>query len=396
MTSRYLELGVDAHKRGVELFEELIENVAPYAFATVIREPGSNEGIILHVDGAGSKPIVAYLYHMENGETRWYRGLAQDVVAMNIDDIMAVGAEPVAFADYIALNTLRLPKRDVISELCQGFKEVFDLLSRAEDEVNFKLRPIFAGGETADLPDQIRTLDVVGFILGKVKLERAIKGDKIPEGTLIVGLRSGGKAKYERRENSGIMCNGITLARHCLLSKEYAERYPEICDSRSKDYFGRYRVDDYLDELDMTIGEALLSPTRVYAPIIAKILEVLADHVRGMVHNTGGGLTKSLRLGNGLRYIKDSLPPPDPIFLIIQREGRISWREMYETFNMGIGFEVLVDEEAVDEVINIAESYGVEAYVIGKVEKGTPNLNEVIVRSERGTFVYKRRPSGST
>jgi len=386
---RYLELGVDVYKRGIGHFLKVIPNLFPYAFTTVVLDPeDKNKGLILHVDGAGSKPIIAYLCYKEMEGHDWFKGLAQDVVAMNVDDIIAVGATPIVFADYIALNAIRIPRDIVLKEISSGFKEVFDKLSAIERE--FRITPIFAGGETADLPDQTRTLDVVGALFARIKLNQVIDGSKITEGDVIVGLRSGGKAKYEDKENSGIMCNGLTLARHTLLKHEYYKKYPEIGEELIKrKYYGMHSVDEYIDELGMTIGEALLSPTRIYAPIIAEIITRYHDYVKGLCHNTGGGLTKILRLGSGIRYVKDNLPEPDPIFKLIQREGKVSWREMYQVFNMGIGFEIIVPRDVADDIISISEKYGVGAQVIGRVER-SHGENELLIKSKYGKFLYKR------
>lgn len=383
---RYLELGVDVHKTGIDFFKDFVANIFPHAFTNVFKSSCGDRGLVLHVDGAGSKPIIAYIYYKETGVCSWFKGLAQDVVAMNIDDIVTVGAKPIAFADYIAINPFKISRLDLLRELGLGFKDVFKLLSK------FNLSMLFAGGETADLPDQIRTLDVVGVVFGEVELPQAVSGDKVDAGDVIVGLKSSGRAKYEKFENSGIMCNGLTLARHVLLDKYYASKYPEICEfSLRQRYYGRFHIDDYVDDLGMTIGEALLSPTRIYAPIIMKILEKCSGYVTGMVHNTGGGLTKILRVGSHLRYVKDDLPPIDPIFKLIQVEGGVDWREMYEVFNMGIGFEVIVKKEFVDDVISISESYGVNAYVIGRVERGDFEFNELLIKSDVGAFIYRGR-----
>ncbi len=382
---KYLELGVDVHKSGVELFKELIGEIYPHAFASIIGDPESNRGFVLHIDGAGSKPIVSYIYYKETGEVKWFKGLVQDIIAMNIDDVITVGAKPKLFADYIALNPLRLPRIEVLREISRGFREVLELLR------NNKCPVILAGGETADLPDQLRTIDIVGAVLAEVNLSKAVTGEEISEGDIIIGLSSGGKSKLEKHENSGIMCNGLTLARHALLSKEYYIKYPEIAEPTTKEkYYGRYQIDDYIDELGMTIGEALLSPTRIYAPIIMEIMEKYGHGVKGMVHNTGGGMTKILRLGTGMRYIKDNLPEPNPIFKIIQREGEVDWREMYEVFNMGIGFELIVDKSHIDEIISISEKYDVKAYVIGRIEKSKSQYNELILKSSKGTFFYRK------
>ncbi|MGC9069026.1 MAG: AIR synthase related protein [Thermoprotei archaeon] len=385
--NEYLKLGVNSHKKGINFFKNLIKPMFNHAFVDIFNDPNNTHGIILHVDGAGSKPIVAYLYYKETNETKWFRGLSQDVIAMNINDVITVGASPILFADYIALNSFRIPRLKVLKELSKGFEETINILN----SMNKKELLIFSGGETADLPDQVRTLDIIGALFAKVNLSQVIDGSKISKDDIIIGFRSGGKAIYEKDENSGIMCNGLTLARHVLLNSEYKEKYPEIYENiSSKKYYGRYKIDKYIDELNMTIGEALLSPTRLYTPIINEILEHCYDDIKGMVHNTGGGLTKILRIGKGLRYIKNNLPQPEPIFLLIQHEGKIKWREMYEVFNMGIGFEIITNRNCTDKIIDIAEKHGINAYIIGRVEKTKSTLNEVIIKSIFGKFIYRR------
>jgi len=389
--SKYLRLGVDSRKRGVELLERLIPNLLPGAFTPICPDQErADRGLILHVDGAGSKPIISYLCYRELGEGGWFEGLSQDVLAMNIDDVIAVAAQPTLFADYIAINPIHAPKDEVISELAEGFKKVLETLSRYQRK--FRITPTFAGGETADLPDQTRTLDVAGALFATIDLQKALKPDKLREGDVIIGLRSDGRAIYEQKENSGIMCNGISLARHLLLKREYHQRYPEIGEPALKEgYSGRLSIDDFIDELGMTLAEALLSPTRIYAPIIAEIILRSPDGVKVMCHNTGGGLTKIMRVGRGIRYIKDDLPEPSPIFKLIQREGKVSWREMHEVFNMGVGFELVVEKDHADDVIQLAEKYKVSAEIIGRIELTREPANEVVIKSRYGSFKYRRR-----
>ena len=383
MMSLYGELGVDVKKRGVEKFKHLLsEAVYEDAFCPVFRAPWSRDvGFVAHADGAGSKPVQSYLHWAETGDVEWFSGLAQDVVAMNLDDLVCVAAEPVCLLDYVALNPYRLPKEEVLEALSRGFGECLGTLRELGVDV------ALAGGETADLPDQMTTLDVSGSVFGVVELRKVVTGRDVGPGDVIVGLRSGGRAKYERRENSGIMCNGITLARLSLMKPEYEEKYPEISASEGR-YRGRYGIDDYVDELGMTVGEAILSPTRVYAPVVLRMLREFGPWIKGLVHDTGGGQTKCLRIGRGIHYVKDSLPEPDPIFRLIQREARVEWREMYEVFNMGIGFEVIVDGEYADDVMGVSEKFGVEAMVVGRCEKSPEKRNMVTVRSMYGVFRY--------
>ncbi|RLI12183.1 phosphoribosylformylglycinamidine cyclo-ligase [Candidatus Bathyarchaeota archaeon] len=381
--SKYAETGVDVKKKGIEVFQEIINSIFPEAFCVVTPDPGMpGYGIVTHADSAGSKPIQAYLNWRETGDLSWFEGLAQDVLAMNLNDVSCVGAEPINFVDYIALNPLKIPKKELLKILSEGFRKSLERLE------NLGLRVYFSGGETADLPDQLRTFDISGVVNGRVDLAEVITGASIEPGDIIIGLRSGGKTKYEDRENSGIMCNGLTLARHCLLRREYQDRYPEIMAPEGKSYYGRFRVDDYIDELGMTIGEALTSPMRFFAPIVKKILEECSEMVSGMVHNMGGGLTKGLRIGYNVKFVKDKLFEPDPIFHLIQRESGESWKDMFMGYNMGVGFEVIARPEAEDEIISICENFGLEAKRIGRCERSS-GKNVVVIKSRWGTFVYE-------
>jgi len=305
--SLYRSLGVDAGKEGTELFLPLLEaDLRPFC---PVGRRGGGEGVVLHTDGAGSKPQQSYLHWRETGDPSWFQGLAQDVLAMNLDDVVCVGPfRPLAFVDYLAVNSRLLPKRELLSSLARGFGKVL----RGLGELG--IRVPFLGGETADLPDQLRTLDLSGALAALVRLSEVRRGEGVREGDLIVGLRSGGKTRYERRENSGLMCNGITLARHVLMSSEYTRRYPELGGGRG--YRGRFRFDDYSDELGMTVGEALLSPTRLFSPVVLRILKRVgeggeghgAQHRRGADQEPEGGEERGLREGQPPRA-RPPLPP---------------------------------------------------------------------------------------
>lgn len=382
--SEYGKLGVDVRKRGIEVFERILDTVSPHTFCPVVGDPTlRGSGVALHSDGAGSKPLQAYLHWKETGDFRWFEGLARDVIAMNLDDLVCLGPlEPLGFVDYIALNSGRIPKTKLLSSLAFGFRKCLNWLRRGG------LNVPFLGGETADLPDQIRILDISGAMGGRVKLSKLVRGEKIGPEDVIIGLRSGGRARYERGENSGVMCNGITLARYVLMRGEYTRKYPELVDV-GKRYRGRFFFDEYSDELGMTVGEAILSPTRIFAPVVLEMIEELEDGVKGLIHNTGGGLTKCLRVGKNVLYEKNDLPDPDPIFTLIQREGRIEWREMFEVFNMGVGFEVIVERDVAEEALSISDRFGLEGRVIGRCEKNKGG-NKVIIRSKLGDFEWVR------
>jgi phosphoribosylformylglycinamidine cyclo-ligase len=379
MPSIYKSLGVDVEKKGIDALRKVTDDLHPEAFCSIVRHPlAKGRALVLHEDGAGTKPIVSYLAYKETGDPKWFEPLAADVLAMNIDDIVCVGAVPLAFSDYIALNGFTVDKQDLLEGLAAGFSQAFSVLRDTGSQI------LFSGGETADLPDIVRTFDVSGTVYGEVDLGSVITGSLIEPGDSIVGLRSGGSCRYENYKNSGLMCNGITLARHSLLTPDYAKGHPEA--SRENGTLeGRYRLDSEPDGLGMTIGEALISPTRIFLPIAAKILRDVP--VKAMVHNTGGGLTKCKRLGRGILYVKNNLPEPDPLFNLIQKESSTGWDEMYQDFNMGIGFEVIVEKGDVETVIKAAARFGVGAQIIGHCERSEAG-NAVFIESAMGRFRY--------
>lgn len=384
MGTKYAESGVDVKKRGIEFFRRTLNNLFPEAFCVISQDPDFPEyGLVTHSDGAGSKPVQAYLHWRETGDLRWFEGLAQDVIAMNLDDIVCVGASPLNFVDYISINPLKIDKVGVLKALSSGFESCLKLLS------DQGVRLFFSGGETADLPDQLRTLDIAVTMNGRVELSKALTGGRIEPGDVIIGFRSGGKTKYESKENSGIMCNGLTLARLCLMHRSYQKKYPEILDraGNKRSYYGRFRFDEHLDELGMTVGEALLSPTRIYAPVALRVIERFGAYISGMVHNTGGGQTKCLRVGRNIHYVKDDIFDPDPIFTLIQRESGESWRAMFENYNMGVGFEIIAKPEVADDIISLSEKYGLEAKRIGVCMKSDGG-NRLTIKSPHGTFHY--------
>ncbi len=380
--SRYKALGVDVKKEGIQAFKGVVDNLYPGAFCVITRDPTNPKmGLVSHMDSAGSKPIMSYLCYKESEDPSWFKGLAQDAIAMNIDDTVCVGAEAISFIDYIAYNTLLIDRVEMLAALSQGFADTFKMLGENG------LPVLFGGGETADLPDQMKTLDICGALFARVELDKVVTGYEVSPGDVIVGLRSGGKVSYEEGVNSGIMCNGHTLARNCLMRGEYLERYPELAHPDRERFTGSYSIEDRPDGLVMPVGEALTSPTRIFAPIAAKVLEGVGDSVHGMVHNTGGGQTKCLGLGNGVYYVKDALPEPDPIFHLIQEEGRVEWREMYEDFNMGVGFEFIVEPETAEDVIRIAERFGIGVQIIGRCEKSKKD-NALRITSRLGKYSY--------
>lgn len=382
MPTEYEEVGVDAKKEGIEVFESTIDNLFPQAFCTVSKDPDyDNQGIVLHTDGAGSKPVQNYLLWKETDDLSWFESISQDVLAMNIDDLICIGARPLGFVDYIALDKGLFPKKKVLARLNSGFSKTLNLME------SYGLDISFLGGETADLPDQMKTLDVSGTIYGRVELSETITGEEVEPGNEIIGLRSGGQLEYEDEENSGIMCNGITLARHCLMKKEYEEKYPEI-KGAEKGYYGKFDCGEYHSEIGMKIGEAIVSPTRIFAPVLDEILNKFRDQITGIVHNTGGGQTKSLALGKNIHYLKENPIEPDPIFELIQEESGESWKAMYQDFNMGTGIEIITRGGHGEEILETADDFDLGGKIIGKCEK-SEGKNKVTIDSQFGNFVYE-------
>lgn len=380
--SRYEELGVDVKKKGIDSFKSFITNLYPGAFCVIQKDPANPKmGLVTHTDSAGSKPIMAYINYKETGDASWFNGLPQDALAMNINDLVCVGADPVTFVDYVAFNTLVIERIDMLAALSSGFGHCIKVLN---DE---GIPILFAGGETADLPDLVRTLDVSVTMFGRTPLANVITGSEIKPGDVIVGVRSGGKIRYEKGENSGIMSNGHTLARSSLISPEYVGKYPEISHPSKGRYTGPFKYDDFLNSLDSEVGEALLCPTRLFAPIALKVLSKHRKDIHGMVHNTGGGNTKCIRLGSKINYVKDTMPKPDPIFNLIKEESGVTWQEMYQDFNMGIGFEFIVDPDVAEDVLSIVDGYGVGVSIIGRCTE-SDGENSLRIESSKGAFFY--------
>lgn len=380
--SEYGKTGVDVEKKGIEAFRGEVENMFPDAFCVVTQDPDFPAyGNILHSDGAGSKPVQTYIHWKETGNDSVVGWLANDAIAMNLGDTDCVGAYPISFVDYIAINGFYVPKIEFLREISKGFGKALSTLSKHGINI------AFAGGETADLPDQLRTVDVSGTIYARLKLDEAITGENIAPGDVIVGLASGGRAKYEDRINSGHMCNGITLTRHCLMTPEYEDEYPEIRALEGAPYSGKYRTTDFLTDLGMSVGEAIISPTRLFSPIIRDVLKQHGKDIHGMTQNTGGGQTKCLRLGSNVRYVKDALPDPEPIFHLVQQESGENWKNMHKNYNMGVGFDLIVPESIARSVMDIAKGYGVRAWRTGYVEE--MDGKELVIDAPRfGRFVY--------
>ena len=384
--SRYGALGVDVHKAGIEAFRDITSGLYRHAFCEIHPDPDfPGYGFVHHSDGAGSKPVQNYLNWKVTGNLECYRGIAQDTLAMNIGDALCVGIPTSgSFVDYVAINGLHVPKKDVLRILAEDWKALFQMLGE------HGIRIAFAGGETADLPDQLKTFDVSGAIHARYRLDSVITGEDIRPGDVIIGLASGGQASYESRPAGAIMSNGLTLARHCLMRSEFGEKYPEIREP-GKEYTGPFSPTDVVGGIEGTIGEEITRPTRIFAPVFRGVIDQFGDSIHGIVFNTGGGHTKCLRTGDGIRYVKDDMPEPPAIFRLVKQHGNVPWREMYTDFNMGVGAEVYADKGAVSEVPRyVQEEFGIGASRIGECARAIDH-NKVRLETPYGSFNFPTR-----
>jgi len=390
MSDSYSKLGASASKQGLHDALGRSGMLAETGlFASIWPDFAGDPNFcsFLHCDGAGTKSIVAYLLYRESGDSSYFAGLAQDALVMNIDDMFCLG-EPssMLLSNMIARSTNRISD-DILEVLLKSYSE---LQRRFADlGIAFTL----SGGETADCGDVVRTLLVDAVLAGRLDRRKLINAANAQEGDVIIGLSSTGQSSYETKANSGIGSNGLTLARHALLKKDYGEKYPEVLDpnvDRSACYRGEYGVFDAPKGLEMTVGAALLSPTRSYAPLLSRIYREHFSAVHSAIHLTGGGQTKPLRFGMGKRFVKEDLFPVPPVFKLIQESGGVPWKEMYQVFNMGHRFELYVKQEAADEIIRLAMSFGVDAKRIGSVEKSSDKTkNEVVLKTAAGSFEYQ-------
>lgn len=363
---RYRARGVSSDKAEVHsAVDRLDEGLFPGAFCKITEDYLTGDPRlcnVIHSDGSGTKSIIAYLKYKESGDAGVFHGIAQDSIVMNLDDLVCVGlGGRILISNTVNRNALNCPG-DVISALIEGSEQFLAELRQ------WGVNIYSGGGETADVGDLTGSVVVDTCAVSVMRKEDVITTEGIAPGLAIVGLSSTGQTSYERSSNSGIGSNGLTSARHDLLHSMYGARYPESFDANlSKDlvYCGPYRLEDPLPGSNLSVGDALLSPTRTYAPVIYRILETHREVVRGIVHCSGGGQTKCLRFGHGTHFIKDALFPAPPIFTAIQAASNTSWREMYQVFNMGHRMELFCEEQYVEELIAIAASFDLEARQIG-------------------------------
>jgi phosphoribosylformylglycinamidine cyclo-ligase len=371
--SLYAQRGVSAQKEEVHAaIQHLDQGLYPNAFCKLYADylGGQSDYInIMHADGAGTKSILAYIYWKETGDASVWKGIAQDAIAMNLDDLLCVGIyDQILFSSTIDRNKSRITG-DVLHQLINGTQDFFTTLK------SFGVHIDFLGGETADVGDVVRTIAVNGTMTARWPKSKLITNDLIGPGQVIVGFSSHGKSTYETEYNSGLGSNGLTSARHDVLSKEYALKYPETFEPTLNDnvvYIGKNKITDELIIPEfgaITVGKLLLSPTRTYAPLVKAILSQHFNAVKGMIHCSGGGQTKCMKyLPGNMRIIKDNLMKPPPIFQLIQENSGANTKEMYQVFNMGHRLEIFTDSESAAALIAIAKTFEIEAQIIGRVE----------------------------
>jgi phosphoribosylformylglycinamidine cyclo-ligase len=385
----YSKLGVSSKKEDVHnAIKSIDKGLFPGAFCKVIEDIGGRDDYcsVFHADGAGTKASLAYMYYKETEDISVFKGIVRDAMIMNIDDFLCVGAtDNIYFSNNIGRNSTFI-KGDVISTIIKEYHAYSEKLT------SLGLNTTMCGGETADVGDLVKTLIVDASAFTVMKRKDVIDNNNIKNNDVIVGLASYGKASYEDEYNSGIGSNGLTLARHGTLSHEYYEKYPECYDQNIDEkflFFGQNKLTDEIKEIGLTVGKALLSPTRTYAPLIVEILKDFRKDIHGIIHNTGGGQTKILNFGKGINYSKDNLFAIPEIFEIIQRSSEIQWKEMYEVFNMGHRMELLCEESIAKEIIKIAKKYNIDSKIIGQCEKSpSKKKNFLEIKSNFGSFNY--------
>jgi phosphoribosylformylglycinamidine cyclo-ligase len=384
--SRYYRRGVSASKEDVHnAIRNIDKGLFPGAFCKVVPDIlGGDPDYcnIMHADGAGTKSSLAYIYWKETGDLGVWKGIAQDAVIMNIDDLLCVGVtDNILLSSTIGRNKKLIPG-EVIQAIISGTEEVLEGLR------NNGLGVYHTGGETADVGDLVRTIIVDSTVTARLKRSE-IMTNKISAGDAIIGLSSSGQTSYETGYNSGMGSNGLTSARHDVFSNYLADKYPESFDPGIDDdlvYSGEYRLTDEIEDLGIDAGRLVLSPTRTYAPVIKKVIEELFPHIHGMIHCSGGAQTKVLNFIDDIHVIKDNMFPVPPLFRIIQKLSGTSWQEMYRVFNMGHRFEIYLQPSFVEIVLDIAASFNLDARVIGHCEP--EEEGKLTIKNDEGEFYY--------
>lgn len=385
--NRYSRRGVSAQKEDVhKAIKNVDKGLFPRAFCKIVPDYLTNDEkycLVMHADGAGTKSSLAYMYWKETGDISVWKGIAQDALIMNIDDLLCVGAtDNIILSSTIGRNKNLIPG-EVISAIINGTEELLNELD------SFGVKIHSTGGETADVGDLVRTIIVDSTVTARIKRSEVIDNANITDGDVIVGLSSFGQADYEKEYNGGMGSNGLTSARHDVFHNYLAEKYPESFDHAVPAdlvYSGNVKLTDKINGVSIDAGKLVLSPTRTYAPIIIKILEKHRENIHGMVHCSGGAQTKILHFVENLHIIKDNLFEVPPLFKLIQEQSKTSWREMYQVFNCGHRMELYVPAEIAKDLIKISQSFGVEAKIVGRVVKDEGK--KLTINSEFGEFTY--------
>ena len=387
-SKRYNLRGVSASKEDVhQAIKNIDKGLFPQAFCKIIPDYLTNDDqycIIMHADGAGTKSSLAYMYWKETGDISVWKGIAQDALIMNIDDLLCVGAtDNILLSSTIGRNKNLIPG-EVISAIINGTEELISELK------NHGVTIHSTGGETADIGDLVRTIIVDSTVTARMKRADVIDNANIQEGDVIVGLASFGQATYEKEYNGGMGSNGLTSARHDVFAKYLAEKYPESFDASVPNelvYSGQTNLTDSVENSPIDAGKLVLSPTRTYAPVIKKILSKYnSNQIHGMVHCSGGAQTKVLHFVDNVHVIKDNLFPVPPLFKLIQENSKTDWKEMYQVFNCGHRMEIYVPAEVAQDIIEISKSFNIDAQIVGRVEKS--DSKKLTITSEYGTFEY--------
>ena len=385
--SRYSARGVSASKEDVhEAIKNVDKGLFPKAFCKIVPDilGGDDEWCnIMHADGAGTKSALAYMYWKETGDISVWKGIAQDALIMNVDDLLCVGAtDNILVSSTIGRNKNNIPG-EVIAAIINGTEEL--LANLREMGVSI----YSTGGETADVGDLVRTIIVDSTVTCRMKKADVVSADKIAAGDVIVGLSSSGTATYETGYNGGMGSNGLTSARHDVFANYLAEKYPESFDPAVPAdlvYSGGKKLTEAVEGLDIDAGKLVLSPTRTYAPVIKKVLDKYRSKISGMIHCSGGAQTKVLHFVDNVHVIKDNMFPVPPLFKLIREQSGTDWKEMYKVFNMGHRYEIYCSADVADEIIEISKSFNIDAQIIGKVEPF--DGKKLTIKSEKGEFIY--------
>jgi phosphoribosylformylglycinamidine cyclo-ligase len=387
-SNKYADRGVSHGKEDVHnAIKNVDKGLFPKSFCKIIPDTLSNDSeycIIMHADGAGTKSSLAYVYWKETKDLSVWKGISQDSLIMNIDDLICVGAtENIVVSSTIGRNKKLIPG-EIIKQIIEGNEEVISNLN------TYGMNVVSSGGETADVGDLVKTIIVDSTVFCRMKRADVIDNGNIIAGNVIVGLSSFGKASYEEEYNSGIGSNGLTSARHDVFEKSLKNKYPESFDNQISDelvYSGTKKVTDRIENSPLDAGKLVLSPTRTYAPLIKKIFEEIErKKINGIIHCSGGAQTKILHFVDKLHIIKDNLFDLPPVFKLIQKESGTSWREMYQVFNMGHRMEIYTDRSTADKIINISNSFNIEAKIVGRVEDS--KNKKLTITTTYGTFEY--------